>query len=273
MSGYTPLFSSLTTGTLCGKWPDLGLWPIVLSLADRHGEVDVTVAYLTRITGLPAEEVCACMGRFCEGDPDSRSSEEGGARLVLVEPENRNWGWRIVNHGKYREKARLMAKDAARTESGADAERKRAQRNSPDVPRSPPASPSQTRLNKTKQDTLKKPLSRLVPASFHDDVIAAYHELLPNLPGVKAWTKKRRQLLDSRIEERCADGKPADQINYWREFFEKVAASDFLCGATGDFAADLEWLIRPENFLRTIEGRYDKRSTGNGNGHRPHAAG
>ena len=42
MSGYTPLFASLTTGTLCGKWPDVGLWPIILSLADRHGEVDVT---------------------------------------------------------------------------------------------------------------------------------------------------------------------------------------------------------------------------------------
>ena len=30
-TGYTPLFASLTTGTLCGRWPDSGLWPIVLS--------------------------------------------------------------------------------------------------------------------------------------------------------------------------------------------------------------------------------------------------
>ena len=44
-------------------------------------------------------------------------------------------------------------------------------------------------------------------------------------------------------------------------FFEKVAASEFLCGRSVDFTADLEWLLRPENFLKTIEGRYDKRAT------------
>ena len=42
MAGYTPLFSSLTTGTLCGRWQDIGLWPIVLSMADKDGVVDVT---------------------------------------------------------------------------------------------------------------------------------------------------------------------------------------------------------------------------------------
>ena len=62
--GYTPLFSSLSTGTLCGRWPDIGLWPIVLSLADRHGIVDVTPAYIARVTGLDLEEVTACMKRF-----------------------------------------------------------------------------------------------------------------------------------------------------------------------------------------------------------------
>ena len=104
--------------------------------------------------------------------------------------------------------------------------------------------------------------------SFHDAVIATYHEVLPGLPRIKQWTKKRRQALDARITERCKDGKPASEIAYWREFFEKVAASEFLCGRSVDFTADLEWLLRPENFLKTIEGRYDKR---NGNGHRPHA--
>lgn len=154
MSGYTPLFASLTTGTLCGRWPDIGLWPIVLSLADKHGVVDVTPAYISGVTGLPVPEVVACMKRFCEPDLYSRSPADQGARLALLD-EHRDWGWRIVNHGLYRERARKMAYDAERTANGWDAERKRTSRGmSRDVPRcpdesrdgptSPPASRSQT---------------------------------------------------------------------------------------------------------------------------------
>lgn len=122
MSGYTPLFSSLTTGTLCGKWPDIGLWPIVLSMADKHGVVDVTPAYISGVTGLAIDDVVACMRRFCEPDPYSRSTAESGARLSLVD-EHRDWGWRIVNHGMYREKARLAAKSAREVTTGRNAER------------------------------------------------------------------------------------------------------------------------------------------------------
>jgi hypothetical protein len=156
-SGYVPLFGSLTTGTLCGRWPDIGLWPIVLSLSDRNGVVDVTPDYLGRVTGLAVLEVESCMARFCEPDLYSRSRDESGARLVLLDPAARNWGWRIVNHGKYREKARKAAYDADRTASGRDAERKRAGRASgrdvpqgPDVSRELPLSDSDS--DQTKQD-------------------------------------------------------------------------------------------------------------------------
>lgn len=104
MSGYTPLFSSLATGTLCGKWPDIGLWAIVLALADWQGVVDATPHYISNVTGLPVTEVKACMQRFCEPDPDSRSKAEHGARLILVDPQ-REWGWRVVNIQLYRDRA------------------------------------------------------------------------------------------------------------------------------------------------------------------------
>ena len=57
------------------------------------------------------------------------------------------------------------------------------------------------------------------------------------------------------------------------EILREVLASDFLCGANDrGFTADLEWLLRPENFLKTIEGRYDRRASGgNGNGQGNHA--
>lgn len=103
-NGYTPLFGSLTTGTLCGKWPDIGLWAIVLALADWQGIVDATPHYISNVTGLPVIEVKACMQRFCEPDPDSRSKVESGARLMLVDPQ-REWGWRVVNIQLYRDRA------------------------------------------------------------------------------------------------------------------------------------------------------------------------
>jgi hypothetical protein len=122
MSGYTPLFGSLTTGTLCGRWPDIGLWPIVLSMCDKHGVVDVTPQYIASVTGLSLEEVIACMQRFCIPDPYSRSDAAAGARLVLLD-EHRDWGWSVVNHGTYRERARLAAKSAREVENGSNSER------------------------------------------------------------------------------------------------------------------------------------------------------
>ena len=135
--GYVPLFDHLTTGTLYGKWPDIGLWPVLLSMADKHGKIDVTPQFIAGVTGLGVDEVTACIQRFCSEDEFSRTRTDGGRRLEPISWD-RAWGWRVVNHAAYREKARLLAKDQARTNSGVDAERKRASRErpplSPEVP-------------------------------------------------------------------------------------------------------------------------------------------
>jgi uncharacterized protein YdaU (DUF1376 family) len=107
-----------------------------------------------------------------------------------------------------------------------------------------------------------------VPRSFHDLVIAAYHDLLPDMPSVKVWSDKRRKMLDARIRERCKDGRPADSIEYWRTLFTSVAESDFLSGRTKvPFShCCLEWLITEGNFAKVIEGNYANR-TSNGRAH------
>ena len=147
--GYTPLFDSLVRGTLCGKWPDIGLWPVLLALADKNGEIDATPTYLASITGLEADEIQACLDRFCGPDPLSRSAEAGGARLVLLDPA-RPWGWRVVNHRKYREQARLAAKNAREVETGKNKDRLKDRRSPPATAadrRSPPPTPSQTQTH------------------------------------------------------------------------------------------------------------------------------
>lgn len=144
MAGYTPLFDSLLTGTLYGRWPHTGIWACLLSRASREGVIDETPQCLASAIGVPVETLLQCVRDFMEPDPESRSKDDDGRRLTLIDPE-RSWGWRIVNHGKYREKARKRAYDETRTESGEDAERKRLQRAHNSVSRDVPTRPDASR--------------------------------------------------------------------------------------------------------------------------------
>jgi len=130
VSGYAPLFDSIATGTLYGRWPDIGVWPLLLALSDKNGHLDVTPQYLAGVTGLPVADVILCMQRFCAPDPYSRSKTENGSRLVLID-EHRDWGWIIVNKAKYREKARLLGKAEREVASGSNAKRLRDRRGPP----------------------------------------------------------------------------------------------------------------------------------------------
>lgn len=130
MSGYTPVFRSIFEGTLCGQYPDTAAWLFMLALADKNGHVDKTPQYISAVTGMPVADLVGCIERFMQPDENSRTSAEEGRRLVLIDA-NRSWGWRIVNHEKYREKARLAAKAAREVEDGRNAERLRDRRRPP----------------------------------------------------------------------------------------------------------------------------------------------
>jgi hypothetical protein len=203
VSGYVPVFSSLTSGTLYGRWPDIGLWPIVLSLSDRHGHVDVTHEYIAGVTGLAVSEVIACMRRFCAPDPGSRSSSENGARLVLLD-SHRDWGWRIVNHGFYREKARKQMQQVAATDSGRDAERKRLEREraaSGDVRRSPALTGPQTQTQTQTQnkDTTGRSRDAARPR-LSDDELKQIRGSYPWRAGSNPWPRARKAI-DARVRE------------------------------------------------------------------------
>lgn len=92
---------------------------------------------------------------------------------------------------------------------------------------------------------------------LHEQIIAAYHEVLPDLPAVRDWPERRRRKLEARIADRVKAGKPADKPEYWRSLFANVQASDFLCGRKSDWRCPgLEWLLEPKNFTKVIEGAY-----------------
>jgi hypothetical protein len=110
----------------------------------------------------------------------------------------------------------------------------------------------------TETETEKTYAASPLPEGFDQAVIAAYHEVLPVLPAVRSWPKRRSSKLRLRVKERMQEGKPANTVAYWRNVFEKVASSDFLCGRAKDWRCPgLEWLLEPRNFDKIIEGAYD----------------
>jgi hypothetical protein len=73
----------------------------LLVLADEDGVIDKTMSAISRITNVPPEIVEMAIKKLSSPDADSRTPEEDGRRLVLID-EHRAWGWRIVNYLKYR---------------------------------------------------------------------------------------------------------------------------------------------------------------------------
>lgn len=128
--GYTPVFESVFSGSLCGQYPDTAAWLFLLAMADKNGEIDKTPHYIATVTGMPLETLTGCIERFLQPDPRSRTKTNEGRRLELL-ASDRDWGWRIINFHLYREKARLQAKSAAEVESGRNAERLRDRRRPP----------------------------------------------------------------------------------------------------------------------------------------------
>jgi len=88
----------------------------------------------------------------------------------------------------------------------------------------------------------------------HQEIIDLYHQTLPSLPRVRIWNDKRRRLLQTR----WAEDRERQSLDWWRGFFEYISQSDFLTGRRTDWKADLEWIVRPENFIKIINGRYHR---------------
>lgn len=87
-----------------------------------------------------------------------------------------------------------------------------------------------------------------------EEILEAYHTILPELTRVKVFSKERKGMLKARWSE----DKDYRSIEWWRGYFEYVRKSDFLMGKKTDFIADFEWLITKRYFLRVREGKYNR---------------
>lgn len=98
------------------------------------------------------------------------------------------------------------------------------------------------------------------PDCPHQEIIALYHEVLPQCPQVRDWTSARQTQLRARWNE----SPDRQNLDYWRRFFEYVKSCPFLIGASAvapgrkPFIADLEWLTKSANFTKVREQRYEQ---------------
>ena len=94
------------------------------------------------------------------------------------------------------------------------------------------------------------------PQCPHQEIVDLYHETLPELPRVIEWNEPRQKMLRTRWKEKAE----RQNLDWWRWYFtEVVSPSDFLMGRSNGFQVDLEWIIRPKNMPKILEGKYRNR--------------
>jgi len=92
------------------------------------------------------------------------------------------------------------------------------------------------------------------PKCPYDKIIRLYHLNCPTLPHVKSVPEHRK----TAIRSRWRDNPKYQDLTQWERFFKYVDGNDFLRGDRTDFRANLDWLMRPRNFVKVIEGNYDR---------------
>jgi len=106
-----------------------------------------------------------------------------------------------------------------------------------------------------------------LPDCEHKAVIDLYHQTLPTLRKVEVWNETRKGYLRQRwreVADELAQTKPIqapDVLEWWEKFFNHVGKSKFLMGKINgrdgrQFTADLEWILKPSNFAKIVEGKY-----------------
>jgi hypothetical protein len=152
VSGYTPVFGDIYMGTLYGKWPAAPVWASLLPLLDKQGRLDMSIQAIAGMTGWPIDLLEEGIRQLTSPDPGSRTGDEQGRRLIQIDPD-RPWGWQAVNHGKYKEKARLMGKNAREVETGKNKDRLKDRRRPPVTAGDPPSDADTYADSNTNTDT------------------------------------------------------------------------------------------------------------------------
>jgi hypothetical protein len=184
--GYTKLFSDIIHSTVWQLPPATKVvWLAMLAMSDQNGEVRASIPGLARAAIVSDEECRAALALFLAPDPDSRTPDSEGRRIEVIDG-----GWRLINHGKYRE---MKSKHDARERAAERQRRFKARRevtqpvtvvtksNAGNAIRSDSDQPQ------TKPDQISESLRKDSCASSFDKFWSAYPKRKNKGDAVKAW--------------------------------------------------------------------------------------
>ncbi len=103
---YGKIFSTLFTGSMRGQTNNQLVFIYLIANCTSDGVCDFLPQVIADATGLPLDDVMESIK--CLENPDlmSRTTQDEGRRLRLIDPE-RPWGWQIINHEHYRKEGDL----------------------------------------------------------------------------------------------------------------------------------------------------------------------
>lgn len=91
----------------------------------------------------------------------------------------------------------------------------------------------------------------------YQQIVNLYHEKLPNNPQVAKLNESRKRQIKARWNNGIGD------IDAWERYFDLVSESKFLTGQcppgmnrNKPFIADIDFLIKENNVLKIVEGKY-----------------
>lgn len=114
-------FASTYTGSMIGAGANVfAVWSWVVANAGPDGLLEINPALLAAMIGEPVDDIEKAIAYLCAPDAKSRSSAEGGRRIVHVEA----FLYSVVNHEKYR----AMRDEERRRTQNREAQRRRRQK-------------------------------------------------------------------------------------------------------------------------------------------------
>jgi len=106
----------------------------------------------------------------------------------------------------------------------------------------------------TDTDTKIKTIVDTIP---YQRIVDCYHDVLNTLPSVKALTGKRKSYIKKISLSKDDKGNLRNTLSWWKQYFEYVKTIQFLQGNNDrGWTPNLEWITKPENFVKIIEGSY-----------------
>jgi hypothetical protein len=164
---YAKLFMSLYQGTLRGCADEILVFTNLIAYANSNGEVDKHWRAIADETGISVTRVKKAIANLEAPDPESRSPEEDGRRIVPMD-EHRAWGWKIVNYAKYRA---IRNEDDRREQNRAAQQRYRDKNKTPEIqPERPKRKPPVNRNADSKQVSQGKPDKAQAEAEVEEEV-------------------------------------------------------------------------------------------------------